>query len=64
VGETGDTILHEELGQLERILSGWNLDFSKSIRGWVGQGKRLSDKQRTKAMEIIAKNRRYLLRKA
>jgi hypothetical protein len=60
-GSSGDSIIYDELGRLEKVLTQWHLEFSKSIRAWIKQGKRLSPKQRTKAMEIIAKNRRYLL---
>jgi SNF2 domain-containing protein/helicase-like protein len=61
-GRAGDSIIYEELSRLDKYLSGWSQDFARSIRAWLDQRKQLSAKQRSKAMEIIARNRRYLPR--
>jgi hypothetical protein len=60
-GYAGDTIILNELTTLQSVLTGWNLEFTKSVIGWIKLRRKLSPKQRSKAMEIIAKNRRYLL---
>jgi hypothetical protein len=60
-GYAGDNIILDELSKLQTVLIGWNLEFAKSVIGWIRLRRKLSPKQRSKAMEIIAKNRRYLL---
>jgi len=61
VGRNGDSVLADELSRLDKFLvDSWHIEFSKSIQAWIRNGKSLSPKQRTAAMNIIAKNRRYL----
>ncbi len=51
----------EILKKLVPVLTGWNHDFAKSVSDWMlasgRTNRRMSEKQRLKAIEIIARNR-------
>ena len=59
-GRSGDALLYEDLKKLEKYLTDWNLSFSQSLCGQIRMGRMLSPKQRNKAMEIVARNRKFI----